>query len=75
MLAAVAAVRVAEWAALPTISGKGCAGVADRPGDGGSGGRANSGVSGPAGLLPEDVIAERTGDADESNGVDANSSI
>jgi hypothetical protein len=41
----------------------------------GPGGRANSGVSGPAGSLPEDVLVDRTGDADASNGGDANSGI
>ena len=41
----------------------------------GPGGRANSGVSGPAGSLPGDVLMNRTGDADASDGGDANSGI
>jgi hypothetical protein len=75
-LAAVAAVGVAIWAALPAV----------RPGGGirvsrtgrataGPGGRANTGVAGPAGSLPGDVQVDRTGDADGSDGGDANTGV
>jgi hypothetical protein len=74
-LAAVAAVGVAIWAALPAVSGKGWRVSRTGRATVGSGGRANSGVSGPTGSLPDDVLVHRTGDADASNGGDANSGI
>jgi hypothetical protein len=64
-LAAVAAVGVAIWTALPhgeprvglrvSRTGKAKAGMK---------GRANSGIEGPAGSLPHDVQASRTGEAE-----------
>ena len=74
-LAAVAAVGVAIWAALPAVSGKGVRVSRTGRATAGPGGRANSGVSGPAGSLPDDMVVDRTGDADASNGGDANSGI
>jgi len=74
-LAAVAAVGVAVWAALPTVSGKGLRVSRTGRATAGPGGCANSGVSEPAGSLPDDVLVDRTGDADASKGGDANSGI
>src|SRR5215469_14923917 len=63
-LAAVAAVGVAIWAALPAVRSGGKIRVL-RTGRAttGAGGRANTGVSGPAGSLQGDVRMDRTGDA------------
>jgi hypothetical protein len=72
-LAAVAAVGVALWAALPgsggslRVSGTGQARA-------GLGGTANSGLVGPAGMSGP-VEVERTGDADASGGGAANTGI
>jgi hypothetical protein len=74
-LAAVAAVGVAIWAALPAGSGKGMRISRTGRATAGPGGRANTGVSGPAGSLPDSVIVDRTGDADAASGGDANSGI
>src|SRR5690242_15857359 len=64
-LAAVAAVGVAIWAALGAEpSSKSLRLSRTGRATAGSGGRANSGVSGPAGSLPDNVVVERTGDAD-----------
>lgn len=75
-LAAVGAVGVAIWAAIPTGSPGGRLRVS-RTGrvTAGMGGRANSGVSAPAGLLSGNVQVHRTGDADAAQGGDANSGI
>lgn len=75
-LAAVAAIGVAIWAALPTVSsGKGIR--ISRTGRAAAGphGRANSGLSGSVGSLPDNVVVDKTGDADASSGGDANSGI
>jgi hypothetical protein len=75
-LAAVAAVGVAVWAALPTV----------RPGGGirvsrtgrataGPGGRANTEVIWPKGSLQGDVQVDQTGNADASGGGDADTGI
>lgn len=75
-LAAVAAVGVAIWAALPAVFSDGRMRVS-RTGraTAGPGGRANSGVSGPVGSVPDDVRVDRTGDADASGGGDANTGV
>lgn len=62
-LAAVAAVGVAIWAALPTVSSHGVRMSRTDCATAGPGGRANSGFSGPASSLPDDVPVDRTGDA------------
>ena len=75
-LAAVAAVGVAIWAALPAVSpGKGMRVSRTGRAMAGPGGRANTGFSGPAASLGADVLVDRTGDADASEGGDANSGI
>jgi hypothetical protein len=76
-VSAAAAVGVAIWAALPTVSAsaKGVRVARTGRATAGPGGRANSGVSGTAGSLPVDALVEKTGDADASNGGDANSGI
>jgi hypothetical protein len=74
-LAAVAAIGVAIWAALPAVSRKGVQVSRTGRATAGPDGRANSGVSAPAGSLPDNVIVDRTGDADAGNGGDANSGI
>jgi hypothetical protein len=75
-LAAVAAVGVAIWAALPAMSsGKGVRVSRTGRATAGRGGRANSGFSGPASSLSDDVMVDRTGDADASGGGDANSGV
>jgi hypothetical protein len=74
-LAAVAAIGVAIWAALPLSSGVGIRVSRTGRAVAAGGGRANTGVSGPAGSLPRDVQAEQTGDAEASNGGDANTGI
>jgi hypothetical protein len=74
-LAAVAAIGVAIWAALPAVSGRGVRASRTGRATAGPGGRANSGVSGPSSSLPDSVIVDRTGDADASKGGDANSGI
>lgn len=74
-LAGVAAIGVAIWAGLPAVSGKGIRVTRTGRATAGPGGRANSGVSGPAGSLRGDLLADRTGDADASGGGDANSGI
>jgi hypothetical protein len=75
-LAAVAAVGVALWAGLPGVKSGGRVRVS-RTGRAiaGPGGRANSGISGPADSLPDDLQLNRTGDADAFNGGDANTGI
>jgi hypothetical protein len=73
-LAAVAAVGVAVWAALP---GSGPGVRASRTGHAtadGTGGRANSGVTGPA-TMSGPVVADRTGDAQATEGGTANSGV
>jgi hypothetical protein len=76
VLAAVAAIGVGIWAALPTVSRDGRV-RASRTGraSAGVGGRANSGVSGPVDSLPGDVRVDRTGDANAREGGDANTGI
>ena len=74
-LAAVAGVGVAIWAALPAVSGKGIRVSRTGRATAGPGGRANSGVSGPASSLSGDVAVDRTGNADAANGGDANTGI
>jgi hypothetical protein len=74
-LAAVAAVGVAVWAALPVVSGKGWRVSRTGRATAGSDGRANTGLSSPAESLPDEVLVDRTGDADASDGGDANSGI
>jgi hypothetical protein len=74
-LAAVAAVGVAVWAALPAVSGNRVRVSRTGRATVGPGGRANSGIYGPAGSLPDHVVVERTGDADAPNDGDANSGI
>jgi hypothetical protein len=74
-LAAVAAIGVGIWAALPSASGGGLRVSRTGRATAGPGGRANSGVSGPARSLPETVVVSETGDADASQGGDANSGI
>lgn len=74
-LAAVAAVGVAVWAALPSRTGTTV--TADGTGDAvaGKGGTANTGVKVSATGLPNRVEAKRTGKADASWGGDANTGI
>lgn len=74
-LAAVAAVGVAVWAALPSQAGTTV--VAHGTGDAvaGNGGTANSGVTAPVTGLRGRVKAKRTGKADASRGGDANTGI
>ena len=74
-LAAVGAIGVGIWAALPGISGKGMRVSRTGRATAGPGGQANSGVSGPAGSLLGDIRVDRTGDADASKGGDANTGI
>jgi hypothetical protein len=74
-LAAVAAVGVAIWAAFPAASGMSVRVLRTGRATAGPGGRANSGVSGPADSFPSDVLVDRSGDADASKGGDANSGI
>ena len=77
-LAAVAAVGVAVWAALPAASSGSEAGVrVSRTGRAvtGSTGQANSGVTGPASAMTGPVQADRTGDASASGGGDANTGV
>ena len=74
-LAAVAAVGVAIWAAMPASSGKGARLSRTGRATTERGGRANSGFAGPAASLPGDVAVDRTGDADASSGGDANTGI
>ena len=73
-LAAVAAVGVAVWAALP---GAGPVVRVSRTGraTAGPGGTATSGVAGPAGQLEGHVEVDRTGEADASAGGDATTGI
>jgi hypothetical protein len=73
-LAAVAALGVAVWAALP---GSGPGARVSRTGTataGGPGSRANTGVSGAA-SMPGAVVADHTGDARATNGGSANSGV
>lgn len=74
-LAAVAAIGVAIWAALPTVSGKGMRVSRTGRATAGPGGLANSGVLGPADSLPNNVQVERTGDAHASDDGEANTGI
>lgn len=75
-LAGLASVGVGVWAGLPVVSSGGRVRVS-RTGRATArgGGRANTGVAGRAGALPEDVRVEQTGDADASGGGDANTGI
>jgi len=75
-LAGLAAVGVGVWAGLPAVS-SGRRVRVSRTGRATArgGGRANTGMTGPASALPEDVRVERTGDADASGGGDANTGI
>jgi hypothetical protein len=72
-VSAVAAVGVAVWAAVPAVRPNGGIWVS-RTGRA-TGGRANTGVAGPAGSLTGDVRVDRTGDADAPRGDDANTGI
>jgi hypothetical protein len=74
-LAAVAAIGVGIWAALPGVSGGGMRASRTGRAIAGPGGRANSGISGPAGSLPAAVVVDRTGDAEAPDGGAANSGI
>jgi hypothetical protein len=75
-LAAVAAVGVAIWAALPVMSSdKGIQVSRTGRATAGSGGHANTGFSGPANSLPDSAVVDQTGEANASNGKDANSGI
>jgi hypothetical protein len=75
-LAAVAAIGVGIWAALPAVSsGKGVRVSRTGRATAGPGGQSNSGVSGPGGPLPDGVRVDRTGDADASQGGDANTGV
>lgn len=77
-LAAVAGVGVAIWAGLPAVSavsGRGTRVSRTGRAAAGAGGRANSGVYGPASSLSGDVTVDRTGDADASGGGDANTGV
>ena len=73
-LAAVAAVGVAVWAALPR-SGATVRVSNTQEAIAGRGGRANSGLAGPARGLKGPVEVEGTGRADASNGGDANTGM
>jgi hypothetical protein len=75
-LAAVAAVGVAVWAALPRSVSKGEA-VAARTGKAVARGRSTavSGVAAPAGQPTRQLKADRTGDADASDGGEATSGV
>ena len=74
-LAAVAAVGVAVWAALPSRAGSVV--VASGTGDAvaGPGATAKTGVSAPAVGLPGRVEATRTGKADASGGGEATTGV
>jgi hypothetical protein len=76
-VAAVAAIGVAIWAALPAVSPGRAVWVSrtGRANAGLGGGRANSGLSGRASWLPNVVRVDRTGDADAPSGGDANTGI
>lgn len=75
-LAAVAAVGVAIWAALPTASpGRDVRVSRTGRAKAGPGGRANSGVAGRTGSIPDGVRVERTGDAEASGGGSANTGV
>jgi hypothetical protein len=72
-VAAVAAVGVAIWAAVPiTSAGKGVRVSRTGRAVAGAGGRANSGFTGPAASGSSDVLVDRTGDADASTGKGGN---
>ena len=75
-VAAVAAVGVAVWAALPG-SGRPGQLLASRTGktSAGSKGRAVSGIVAPAGKATSRVRADRTGDADAGDGGEATSGV
>ena len=76
VLAAVAAIGVGIWAALPAVSsGKGVRVSRTGRATASLGGRANSRCVGPAGPLPDDVRVDRTGDANASKDGDANTGI
>jgi hypothetical protein len=73
-LAAVAAVGVAVWAALPR-SGATVRVSNTGPAIAGAGGRANSGLTGRVGKLKGPVEVDRTGRADALNGGEADSGM
>lgn len=74
-LAGVAAVGVMIWAAVPTASGGGNIRVAKTGRATAHGnGLANTGVTGPADALKNNVQVERTGDAESADG-DANTGV
>ena len=70
-LAAVAAVGVAVWAALPGPDRRMIRVSDTGPAVAGRGGRAISGLAGPAASLREPIEVDRTGRADASGGGDA----
>jgi len=70
-LAAVAAVGVAAWAALPGPERRTVRVSDTGPATAGHGGRAVSGLTGPAAGLSGPVEVGRTGSADASGGGDA----
>jgi hypothetical protein len=73
-LAAVAAVGISVWAALPAAGrGTSVRVVGSGKAVAGAGGTAVTGASGPAGSAPHQVDVQNTGDADASNGGDATS--
>jgi hypothetical protein len=75
-LAAVTAVGVAIWAALPGRGGRVTMKVRDAGrATSGQGGTASTGIKGPAAQFTGDISVERTGDADASTGGDANTGI
>ena len=73
-LAAVAALGVAVWAALPGNSPGHRAGNTGSATARGLGSRANSGVTGSS-TIAGPAVADRTGDAQASNGGSANSGL
>ena len=73
-LAAVAALGVAVWAALPGSSPGARASRTGTATAGGPGSRANTGVSGVA-STPGAVVADHTGDARATNGGSSNSGV
>jgi hypothetical protein len=74
-LAAVAAVGVAIWAALPAVSGRGIWVSRTGKATAGRGGRANTGLSGSPGAVSGESRVDRTGDAKAPEGGDANTGI
>jgi hypothetical protein len=70
-LAAVAAVGIAVWAALPGAGHRTVRVSRTGPATAGRGGTATSGLTGPAAGLSGSIEVDRTGHADASRGGDA----